>query len=290
MADIRVSRLSVEEVSALLLGHFHVEEEVVQKGFKKVDGKTLRFFDESDLENAGIKSRPLRRRILQECKEDLIEAATGTKYQPLVTTAKKESIFPRIFSSRVQSLSDIVDEEKAQPRRRSSLGTIGEKPPQRRGSGDWLRRSFGRLTSEEAPKSRRDARLAEELKKYHKKDMAFEPLPSDTDDLFYSVRLENDIMNLRIPKLYPFQGPVVSHRGYDVHFEMGKVDFHDADSHILHLHWTPAQHLNDAVVATLDAVRRVDLEDNKLVVLTTRRPSSQQQPTTSSQETASSFT
>ena len=65
--------LSVSETAHLLERHFRVEAAVVQAGFRNVDGGTLSFYEEADLAQAGISSRPLARRIA----EDLRSFAAG---------------------------------------------------------------------------------------------------------------------------------------------------------------------------------------------------------------------
>ena len=60
--------LSVGETAHLLERHFRVEAAVVQAGFRNVDGGTLSFYEEADLAQAGISSRPLARRIAEDLR------------------------------------------------------------------------------------------------------------------------------------------------------------------------------------------------------------------------------
>ena len=64
-----LNTLSVEATARLLAAYFHVEEEVVRRGFRNVDGATLSFYTDDELSQAGVANAPLRRRMLLELKK-----------------------------------------------------------------------------------------------------------------------------------------------------------------------------------------------------------------------------
>ena len=59
-----LNTLSVEATARLLAEYFHVEEDVVRRGFRNVDGATLSFYTDEELSQAGVTNAPLRRRML----------------------------------------------------------------------------------------------------------------------------------------------------------------------------------------------------------------------------------
>ena len=64
-----LNALSVEATARLLASYFHVEEDVVRRGFRNVDGATLSFYTDDELSQAGVANAPLRRRMLLELKK-----------------------------------------------------------------------------------------------------------------------------------------------------------------------------------------------------------------------------
>ena len=64
-----LNTLSVEATARLLASYFHVEEDVVRRGFRNVDGATLSFYTDDELSQAGVANAPLRRRMLLELKK-----------------------------------------------------------------------------------------------------------------------------------------------------------------------------------------------------------------------------
>ena len=64
-----LNALSVEATARLLANYFHVEEDVVRRGFRNVDGATLSFYTDEELSQAGVANAPLRRRMLLELKK-----------------------------------------------------------------------------------------------------------------------------------------------------------------------------------------------------------------------------
>ena len=64
-----LNALSVEATARLLADYFHVDEDVVRRGFRNVDGATLSFYTDDELSQAGVANAPLRRRMLLELKK-----------------------------------------------------------------------------------------------------------------------------------------------------------------------------------------------------------------------------
>jgi hypothetical protein len=64
-----LNTLSVEATARLLAAYFHVDEDVVRRGFRNVDGATLSFYTDEELSQAGVANAPLRRRMLLELKK-----------------------------------------------------------------------------------------------------------------------------------------------------------------------------------------------------------------------------
>ena len=64
-----LNTLSVEATARLLADYFHVDEDVVRRGFRNVDGATLSFYTDDELSQAGVTNAPLRRRMLLELKK-----------------------------------------------------------------------------------------------------------------------------------------------------------------------------------------------------------------------------
>ena len=64
-----LNALSVEATARLLAQYFHVDEDVVRRGFRNVDGATLSFYTDDELSQAGVANAPLRRRMLLELKK-----------------------------------------------------------------------------------------------------------------------------------------------------------------------------------------------------------------------------
>ena len=149
-----LNALSVEATARLLAQYFHVEEDVVRRGFRNVDGATLSFYTDDELSQAGVANAPLRRRMLLELKKfgaegvppsaivtmrDAVTSPTlprghfdnvdrrqvvpaeAVQVYPAITTTRSAPL-PGRFSSPVRSQSGrAVDEEQRRERQRRIL-------------------------------------------------------------------------------------------------------------------------------------------------------------------------
>ena len=149
-----LNTLSVEATARLLAQYFHVEEDVVRRGFRNVDGATLSFYTDDDLSQAGVTNAPLRRRMLLELKKfgdegvphsaivtmrDAVTSPTmprghfdnvdrrqvvpaeAVQVYPAITTTRSAPL-PGRFSSPARSQSGrAVDEEQRRERQRRIL-------------------------------------------------------------------------------------------------------------------------------------------------------------------------
>ena len=149
-----LNTLSIEATARLLAEYFHVEEDVVRRGFRNVDGATLSFYTDEELSQAGVANAPLRRRMLLELKKfgdegvppsaivtmrDAVTSPTmprghfdgvdrrqvvpaeAVQVYPAITTTRSAPL-PGRFSSPVRSQSGrAVDENERRERQRRIL-------------------------------------------------------------------------------------------------------------------------------------------------------------------------
>lgn len=329
-----LNTLSIEATAHLLAGYFHVDNEVVQTGFRNIDGATLAFYTDDELEKAGIANAPLRRRIVQELarfstlgvppaaqrsSRDAVTSPTQpghffpneltpTSQRVAPLPAEAVAVYPAITASRPQrgrfagphrsqSGFDAEAERRARQRRilshnsgarsTSALDTGaapgGDDRPSSadRGPG-FLRRRSRELTNffkgfrrshEDALPSRRDGRLAGELKRYTVSLPAgitsVEPLPVDEAnddevwwraDVLFGKQQSQERVTIRIPPNYPFAGPVCALRDREVRFVLGQGGVQDAFDIVCV--WTPAMSVCDAITETLDAVRQAEYTES----------------------------
>ena len=333
-----LNTLSMEATAHLLAGYFHVDGDVVQQGFRNVDGATLAFYTDDELEKAGIANAPLRRRIVQELarfstlgvppaaqrsSRDAVTSPTQpghffpneltpTSQRVAPLPAEAVEVYPAITASRPQrgrfasphrsqSGFDAEAERRARQRRilshnsgaqsTSALDTRvapdGDDRPSSadRGPG-FLRRRSRELTNffkgfrkshEDGLPSRRDGRLAGELKRYAVSLPAgitsVEPIPTarsvdeaDNDevrwraDVLFGKQQSQERVTIRIPPNYPFAGPVCALRDREVRFVMGQGGVQDAFDIVCV--WTPAMSVCDAITETLDAVRQAEYTES----------------------------